>query len=114
MRLTDDPGLGAEARAYLASWQREVQRIGQLNFPTDEQGRRLRGSLRLLVGIRPDGSLAYARITASSGKARLDAAAIRIVELAAPFAPLPRALRRGDSPLEIERTWRIGASLVQF
>ena len=114
IRLTDQPGLGADARAYLASWQREVQRIGRLNFPTDSEGRRLRGSLRVLVGIHMDGQLAYARVTESSGSARLDAAAIRIVELAAPFAPLPLTLRRGDAPLEIERTWRIGASLVQL
>lgn len=113
-RLTDQPGLNSEARAYLASWQREVQRIGRLNFPTDDDGDRIRGSLRLLVGIEHDGALAYVRVTESSGKARLDAAARHIVELAAPFAPVPSSLRRGDAPLEIERTWRIGASLVRL
>ena len=114
LRLTDQPGLSTEARAYLASWQRDVQRVGRLNFPTDDHGNRIRGSLRLLVGIGPDGSLAYAKVTESSGKARLDAAAISIVELAAPFAPVPLSLRRGDAPLEIERNWRIGSSLVQL
>ncbi len=114
LRLTDRPSLSADARAYLASWQREVQRIGRLNFPTGDDGNRIRGSLRLLVGIHPDGSLAYVRVTESSRNARLDAAAQRIVELAAPFAPLPASLRRGDAPLEIERTWRIGASLVRL
>ncbi len=114
IRLTDQPGLPSEARAYLASWQREVQRVGRLNFPTDDDGNRIRGSLRLLVGIHPDGSLAYVQVTESSRNARLDAAAQHIVELAAPFAPLPQSLRRGDAPLEIDRTWRIGASLVRL
>ncbi len=114
LRLTDQPSLSADARAYLASWQREVQRIGRLNFPTDDDGNRIRGSLRLLVGIDPDGGLAYVRVMESSRNARLDAAAERIVELAAPFAPVPQSLRRGDAPLEIERTWRIGASLVKL
>ncbi|MCY4039698.1 MAG: TonB family protein [Gammaproteobacteria bacterium] len=114
LRLTEQPSLSADARAYLASWQREVQRIGRLNFPTDDDGNRIRGSLRLLVGIDPDGSLAYVRVMESSRNASLDAAAERIVELAAPFAPVPQSLRSGDAPLEIERTWRIGASLVKL
>ena len=114
VRLTDAAGLNATQRAYLEAWQRKVQRIGRLNFPTDEKGNRLRGSLRLLAAINTDGRLAYTRITVSSGDQRLDQSAIRIVELAAPFAPVPPAMRRGASVLEIERTWRIGASLIDF
>lgn len=109
LRLTDEIKLDAEERAYLAAWQRKVQRIGRLNFPTDDQGNRLRGSLRLLVGIEADGSLAYAEVTESSGDRRVDAAAIDIARLAAPYAPIPPTLRRGNAVLEIERTWRIGA-----
>ena len=114
VRLTDAPGLDATERSYLEAWQRQVQRIGRLNFPTDEQGNRLRGSLRLLTAIDMNGALVDTRITVSSGDARLDRAAIRIVELAAPFAPVPPAMRRGASVLEIERTWRIGASLIDL
>ena len=114
VRLTDAPGLDATERSYLEAWQRQVQRIGRLNFPTDEQGKRLRGSLRLLVEIDMSGALVDTRITVSSGDARLDRAAIRIVELAAPFAPVPPAMRQGASVLEIERTWRIGASLIDL
>ena len=114
VRLTDAPGLDATERSYLEAWQRQVQRVGRLNFPTDEKGKRLRGSLRLLVEIDMNGALVETRITVSSGDARLDRAAIRIVELAAPFAPVPPAMRRGASVLEIERTWRIGASLIDL
>lgn len=113
-RLTDEIKLDAQERAYLAAWQRKVQRIGRLNFPADDQGNRLRGSLRLLVGIEADGSLAYAQVTESSGDVRLDAAAVDIVRLASPYAPIPPSLRRSDAILEIERTWRIGASLVEM
>lgn len=114
IRLSDAPGLNATERAYLEGWQRKVQRIGRLNFPTDEKGNRLRGSLRLIAAIDMDGALVETRITVSSGDARLDQAAIRIVELSSPFAPVPPAMRRGASVLEIERTWRIGASLIDL
>ncbi len=114
IRLTDAPGLNATERSYLEAWQRQVQRVGRLNFPTDEKGNRLRGSLRLLAATDMNGALVETRITVSSGDARLDQAAIRIVELAAPFAPVPPAMRRGASVLEIERTWRIGASLIDL
>ncbi len=45
--------------------------------------------LRLLVVIRQDGSLEDIRVLSSSGYAVLDEAAIKIVRMAAPYAPFP-------------------------
>jgi protein TonB len=42
----------------------------------------------------------------SSGHKVLDDAAIRIVELASPFAPLPRNILEETDILHIERTWQ--------
>ena len=66
----------------------------------------MRGNLRLLVAIAADGSLHDVRVLESSGHAVLDAAAVRIVRLAAPYAPLPPAMRRDADVLEIVRTWQ--------
>lgn len=91
---------------YLAAWRRKVERVGQLNYPEAARRRKLQGSLRLLVAIEADGTLREARVLESSGHAELDAAAVRIAQLAAPFSPLPPAMRRNTDVLEIVRTWQ--------
>ena len=90
---------------YLDAWRRKVERIGQLNYPQEARQRQLYGTLRLLVSIEPDGALRDVRLLASSGHDVLDEAALGIVRLAAPFAPLPPAMQELDL-LEIDRTWR--------
>ena len=67
---------------------------------------RVYGNLRLLVALLPDGSLKEVILLESSGHAILDEAAIRIVHLAAPYAPFPGELRQTTDILEIIRTWQ--------
>jgi len=64
------------------------------------------GDLRLLVVILQDGSMENIRVLSSSGYAVLDEAAIKIVRMAAPFAPFPPELRATTDKLEIIRTWQ--------
>lgn len=90
---------------YLDAWRRKVERIGQINYPQEAREQQLYGTLRLLVSIEPDGTLRDVRLLASSGHEVLDEAAMRIVRLAAPFAPFPPAMQELDL-LEIDRTWR--------
>ncbi|WP_207060575.1 energy transducer TonB [Motiliproteus sp. SC1-56] len=92
--------------AYLDSWRRKVERIGNLNYPEEARKRELYGHLRLLVVIRPDGSLERVDVLQSSGYKLLDDAARRIVRLAAPFAPFPPELRKHADMVEIIRTWK--------
>ena len=68
--------------------------------------KQLYGELRLMVAVKADGSLDEVRILKSSGFRVLDDAAIRIVQLAAPFAVFPPELRVDTDVLEIVRTWR--------
>ena len=91
---------------YLESWRRKVERIGKLNYPEQARERKLYGSLRLLVAIEPDGSLRDVRVIDSSGHKVLDEAAVRIVRLAAPYAPFPPGMRKQTDVLEIVRTWQ--------
>ncbi|MCZ6868519.1 MAG: energy transducer TonB [Gammaproteobacteria bacterium] len=91
---------------YLQSWRRKVETLGNLNYPQEARRRKLYGSLRLLVAIKPDGSLKHVKVLDSSGHKILDEAAVRIVKLAAPYTPFPEEMRREVDVLEIIRTWQ--------
>ncbi|TWI58405.1 protein TonB [Pseudomonas duriflava] len=90
---------------YKEDWRKKIERVGNLNYPEQARRQRLYGSLRLLVSINRDGSLYEVQILESSGQTVLDQAALRIVRLAAPFAPFSGDLSDIDR-LEIIRTWR--------
>ena len=105
LRLPESPAR-PDFAYYLRAWRRDVERVGKLNYPAQARRRDITGSLRLLVVISADGALVNARILESSGHAVLDAAALRIVRLAAPFAPFPASIRALADTLEIERVWR--------
>ncbi|MBX9849908.1 MAG: TonB family protein [Rhodocyclaceae bacterium] len=89
---------------YVEDWRQKVERIGNLNYPEAARGR-LYGNLVLTVVIRNDGSLERVEINRSSGHKELDEAARRIVQMAAPYAAFPEAIRRDTDVLEISRTW---------
>ena len=55
--------------------------------------------------IRPDGSVESVELNRSSGLKILDAAAHRIVQMAAPFAAFPTDIRKDTDLLVITRTW---------
>ena len=99
---------------YFEAWRRKVERVGNLNYPDAARSRNLYGSLRLLVAIAPDGALHDVRVLESSGHRILDDAALRIVRLAAPFAPFPPEMRRNTDVLEIVRTWQFRKSRDGF
>lgn len=92
--------------SYLEAWQRKVERIGNLNYPEEARKRNLYGSLQVQVSVRTDGSLEGVRVLRSSGEPLLDQAAIDIVRLAAPFAPLPETIRAETDVLDIHRGWQ--------
>lgn len=91
--------------SYAEDWRRKMERVGNLNYPQDARDNGLYGRLRLRVDIRADGSLIDVRIQRGSGHASLDDAAIRIVRLAAPFAPFPPSLARDYDRISITRGW---------
>jgi protein TonB len=91
---------------YMEAWRRKVERIGNLNYPSEARELGLFGNLILHVAVRSDGSLEGIRVVRSSGHEVLDQAAIRIVQLAAPFAPFPPNIKRETDVLDITRTWQ--------
>ena len=90
---------------YIEDWRIKVERIGNLNYPEAARQKRIYGSLQLTVSIRADGSVENVEVSRSSGRGILDAAAQRIVKLAAPFSPLPPDIRKDTDILSITRTW---------
>ncbi|MBY6347144.1 TonB family protein [Providencia rettgeri] len=89
---------------YLDQWRQKIEQTGTRHYPK-QAGEQLYGQLQMTVYIRRDGSLLRAQITQPSEQAALNLAARRIVELAAPFAPLPEQLAPGSDVLVITRTW---------
>jgi protein TonB len=96
--------------SYLEAWRRKVVRIGNLNYPEEAKRHKMHGSLILHVAIRADGSVERIRVVESSGFDLLDEAAVKIVELAAPFAPFPPDIRAETDVLDITRTWQFLSS----
>ena len=90
---------------YIEDWRVKVERIGNLNYPAQARRDQIYGKLQLSVSIRADGSVENIEVSHSSGHRILDAAAMRIVKLAAPYAPLPADIRRDTDILTITRTW---------
>ncbi len=90
---------------YIEDWRVKVERIGNLNYPEQARREQIYGKLQLSVSIRADGSVESIEVSRSSGQRILDAAAMRIVKLAAPYSPLPADIRRDTDILTITRTW---------
>jgi len=91
---------------YLDSWRRKIERIGNLNYPEKAKRENIYGSLSLKVAINDDGTVNEIIILRSSGYKVLDDSAIRIVRLAAPFAPLTKEMMVDTEILEIVRVWQ--------
>lgn len=98
---------------YLRGWVDRVERVGNLNYPDEARRRRIGGLVVISVGVRRDGSVESVRLIRSSHIPMLDEAALRIVKLSEPFAPLPKTAEDPDV-LHVTRTWQFlpGGELV--
>ena len=90
---------------YVEDWRQKVERVGNLNYPEAARQLHLYGNLILTVSIRANGSIEKVVVDRTSGHRLLDAAATRIVEMAAPYAPFPPEIGRDTEILDITRTW---------
>jgi protein TonB len=90
---------------YVEDWRSKVERIGNLNYPEIARRQKIFGKLTLTVSIRADGSVESIEVNRPSGQRILDASAVRIVKLAAPYAPFPPDIRKELDVLSITRTW---------
>src|SRR3546814_20433291 len=89
---------------YVEVWRKKICVLGTEHYPDQARGK-VYGSLQLTVYIRRDGSLERIEIDRPSSHAILNLAASRIVQLSAPFPPLPPAIAARTDGLAITRTW---------
>ncbi len=90
---------------YVEDWRLRIERVGNLNYPAAAREQHLYGNLLLTVSIKSDGSVEGVEVNRSSGNRILDAAAVKIVEMSAPFAPFPPDIKRDTDILHVTRTW---------
>jgi periplasmic protein TonB len=90
---------------YVDTWRQKIERIGNLNYPSEAKAKRIYGSLQLTVAIKANGEVESVEINRSSGHKILDDAAVRIVRLAAPFERFPENIHVDTDILHITRTW---------
>lgn len=95
---------------YMAEWVKKVERVGNLNYPDAARRAGVSGKLLLDVALNPDGSVRNISILKSSGHQVIDEAALRIVNLAAPFPPFPHEISKEADVLHITRTWEFSTS----
>jgi len=98
--------ISSQAREYRDAAYAKIERIGNLNYPEEAKRKSVSGSLILDVAINANGTISNITVVRPSGEKILDDAAIRIVRLAAPFAPFPDELRKDTDILHITRTWQ--------
>lgn len=103
-QFTGPSTLAVDYAAYVEAWRQKIELLGTEHYPREARGK-VYGDLQLTVYIRKDGSLERIEIDRPSEHAILNLAATRIVQLAAPFAPLTASMAQHTDVFAITRTW---------
>jgi protein TonB len=98
--------------AYLDSWKRRIESVGDDYFPTLGKLAGLTGSPTLEVSIDASGRLADVIIRKSSGSRILDQAALDILRRASPFDPFPAAISAEYDSLRFAYKWLFSEEIV--
>jgi protein TonB len=90
---------------YLNQFRRKVEKVGNHNYPAEARRLELKGDVRLMVILLPDGSIRAIRLLKSSGSHLLDNTAKDSVRHGAPYGHFDQKMK-DYSELRIIRTWR--------
>jgi len=91
---------------YLYQWRLRIESVGNLNMPSEITQNGPFGDVTLEVAIRSDGKLDDVRVVATSGHRKLDEAALRILQLAAPFDPFTDPMKQQSERIRFIWKWR--------
>jgi protein TonB len=91
--------------AYLDTWKRRIEAVGDEYFPELGNLEGLTGSPTLEVSIEASGQLAEVIIRKSSGSKVLDQAALDILRRASPFDPFPAEVSADYDRLRFAYKW---------
>ncbi|MGA7965882.1 MAG: TonB family protein [Gammaproteobacteria bacterium] len=90
---------------YLEAWRERIEIVGNRHYSSLVPAYIKKGHLTLSVTLNADGSIHSIRFLQRSRYPELDAAALKIIRLAAPFPPLPPAVRRHTDRLTFPYKW---------
>lgn len=90
---------------YLHSYNTQVQKFANRNFPQEALDKKIYGTLSMVVTLNPDGSINDVELTVPSIHALLNQSALQMIYSAAPFAKIPNEVLDGHDKLEIVRIW---------
>ena len=93
---------------YLDEWRRQVERVGNANYPDAARREGMEGSLTLEVALNSDGTIRNLVVRRKSPHPQLDEAAIRILRIAAPFPPFSEKMQAETDVLRFAWVWRFG------
>jgi protein TonB len=103
-QFTGPSAMAVDYAEYVEAWRTKIELLGTEHYPSEARGK-VYGKLQLTVYIKKNGELARIEINQPSEHAVLNLAAQRIVQLAAPFSPLPASVAKNTDLLVITRTW---------
>jgi protein TonB len=121
LQITDDDPrqliISADTRestiaAYLDTWKRRIEAVGDDYFPELGPLDGLTGSPTLEVSIEASGQLNEVIIRKSSGSKVLDQAALDILRRASPFDPFPDEIRDDYDRLRFAYKWLFSEQLM--
>jgi protein TonB len=95
--------------AYLDTWKRRIESVGDEYFPELGDLEGLTGSPTLEVSIEASGQLSEVIIRQSSGSTVLDKAALDILRRASPFDPFPAEVSADYDRLRFAYKWLFSA-----
>lgn len=111
LRMTSVSAKSADAAAYMHYFEDRVEQIGNVNYPREARSKGIFGQVQLVVVLLANGRIKRIEVSKGSGSRLLDQAAVRSVQLAAPFNPFPKELRNRDE-IHIIRTWQYQSNNV--
>ena len=102
---------------YLEAWRSRIEVVGHEHYNALVPSRVKNGHVTLSITLKADGSIQSIQIVRRSRYPVLDAAALKIIRLAAPFPPFPPAVRKRTELLTFTYQWnfirgRVGGGSV--
>ena len=93
---------------YVDNWRQKVERVGNLNYPSQARARGIHGAVQVTVAIKANGEVEDIEIHTTRANKLLKDAVRRIVTLSTPFDRFPDSFKRDTDILHITRTWIFG------
>lgn len=95
---------------YLEKFRQHVEGVANQHYPMQALAQNITGDVRLMVIIKPDGSVKAIRLLESSGSTILDEAAKQSVRRSAPYGKFTEGMQ-DVLELRIIRTWRYSGNI---